>query len=91
MCAIREAAEETGLALTDPRFVGVTNDVFDEERHYVTLWFEADCHDGKAVIAAPYEMSEIGWFAVDNLPSPLFPPLERLLSGNVLRTHSPLL
>lgn len=83
-CAVREAAEETGLAIESPRFVGVTNDVFDEGRHYVTLWFDAVCEHGEPRIAAPYEVGEIGWFEADSLPDPLFPPLRRLLDGNVL-------
>lgn len=29
-CAVREAAEETGLRIASPRFLGVTNDVFDQ-------------------------------------------------------------
>ena len=40
-CAVREAAEETGLRVRDPIFLGVTNDVFAEGLHYVTLWYEA--------------------------------------------------
>jgi 8-oxo-dGTP diphosphatase len=83
-CAVREAAEETGLALRDPKFIGVTNDVFDQQRHYVTLWFEATCEGGEPTIAAPYEMSDIGWFGSGSLPSPLFPPLLRLLDREVL-------
>ena len=85
-CARREAAEETGLAVDHPRFIGVTNDVFDETRHYVTLWFEAACDDGEPQIAAPYEMSGLRWFERAELPTPLFPPLQRLLEGDVLRT-----
>lgn len=81
-CAIREAAEETGLRVERVRFVGVTNDVFDADRHYVTLWFAADAFSGDAAVSAPYEMSEIAWFPVGELPEPLFPPLGRLLIGD---------
>jgi 8-oxo-dGTP diphosphatase len=91
-CAIREAAEETGLAVRSATFVGVTNDVFDEERHYVTLWFLADGVSGEAVLTATYEMSELRWFGRNKLPDPLFPPLRRLLDGEALgpglRVHS---
>ncbi len=72
--------------MQQPRFVGVTNDVFDEERHYVTLWFEAICEEGEARLVAPYEMSEVRWFDRAELPTPLFPPLQRLLDGDVFRS-----
>jgi 8-oxo-dGTP diphosphatase len=83
-CAVREAAEETGLTIADVKFGGVTNDLFDNERHYVTLWFESVCEAGEETVAAPYEMSEIGWFEAGDLPSPLFPPLRRLLDRDLL-------
>jgi 8-oxo-dGTP diphosphatase len=82
VCAIREAAEETGLDVGGVTFVGVTNDLFDQERHYVTLWFLATSFAGEAVISAGYEMSELGWFAIEELPEPLFPPLRRLLESD---------
>ncbi len=85
-CAVREAAEEPGLVLDGVTFIGVTNDVFEDERHYVTLWFAATGFTGEAVIVAEYEMSELGWFPRDRLPEPLFAPLRRLLDGEVLRS-----
>jgi 8-oxo-dGTP diphosphatase len=83
-CAVRETAEECGLAVQRLQFIGVTNDVFDDELHYVTLWFVADDATGDATVAAPDEMSEFGWFRFDDLPEPLFPPLRRLLDGDVI-------
>ena len=83
-CAVREVAEETGLTVGRVEFVGATNDVFGRERHYITLWFAAEGVSGDATVAAPYEMTEVGWFRRDELPEPLFPPLRRLLDGDVL-------
>lgn len=81
-CAAREALEETGVELENVRFRAVTNDVFeDEERHYLTVWMEADYASGKAVVRANHEMTELGWFSWDQLPSPLFLPFENLLDG----------
>jgi 8-oxo-dGTP diphosphatase len=81
-CAIREAKEETGLDVTDVKFKAVTNDLFEAEgKHYITLWMEGECLSGEAVVNAPYEMSEVGWFAWDNLPETLFLPLRNLLEG----------
>ena len=81
-CAIREAKEETGVDIADVRFRGVTNDVFEAEgKHYITLWMEGRYAAGEAVVNAAYEMSDVGWFAWDELPAPLFLPLQNLLDG----------
>ena len=85
-CARREAAEETGLRVREVCFLGVTSDIFDASRHYITLWFEATNFDGEPLLAAPEEMSELRWFPRDRLPEPLFPPLRRLLDGECFGT-----
>lgn len=86
ICAVREAREETAVEVGAPRFLAVTNDVFEAEgKHYVTLWYEADYRAGEAANAAPYELSEVAWFRHDELPEPLFAPLRRLLDGEVER------
>jgi 8-oxo-dGTP diphosphatase len=83
-CAVREAAEETGLAPAAVRFLGVTNDVFaDDGLHYVTLWFEGDVPTGE--VAVSDEATEAAWFPEDALPEPLFLPLQNLLAGSLLR------
>ena len=81
-CAAREAKEEVGVDVTDIRFRCVTNDVFEAEgKHYITVWLE-----GKAVgeprIVSEREVTEIGWFAWDALPEPLFLPVENLVTAN---------
>jgi len=84
-CAAREAEEETGVTIGPARFVGVTNDVFEAEgKHYVTLWFEAEHESGEAAALATGELDAVGWFADDDLPASLFPPLLKLLAGQTL-------
>ena len=61
------------------RFVGITNDLFDRERHYITVWTTAEAPAGEPHLAAPEEMDRIGWFAPDQLPSPLFLSLRNFL------------
>lgn len=79
----RETLEETGVKISSPVFLGVTNDVFEaEQKHYITLWFDAEYEAGKAELKAPEEEAEVGWFPRDNLPQPLFLPLQHLLEGN---------
>ena len=81
-CSAREAKEEVGLDVVEIRFRAVTNDVFDTTgRHYVTIWMDGKSI-GEPTIAAEKEAEEIGWFAWDSLPQPLFLPLENLVKEN---------
>ncbi len=82
-CARREAKEEVGVDVVEARFRAVTNDIFEEEeRHYITLWMDCKILPQDPFIAAEEEVTELGWFAWDALPSPLFLPLENLLKKN---------
>lgn len=81
-CAAREAKEEVGVDVVGIRFRAVTNDLFEATgRHYITIWLE-----GRTVaepfIASEREVAEVGWFAWDTLPQPLFLPLENLVKEN---------
>jgi 8-oxo-dGTP diphosphatase len=81
-CAIREAREETNVDVAGVRFRAITNDIFEAEgKHYITLWMEASYVAGEPVVNAPDEMSQVGWFAWDALPQPLFLPFQHLLEG----------
>lgn len=74
--------EETGVEVTDVRFRAITNDVFPEEgKHYLTVWMEGRYSAGEPRVGDPHEMSDVGWFPWDQLPTPLFLPLENLLEG----------
>lgn len=80
-CARREVLEETGLAIAEPRLAGVTNDVFDAHRHYVTLFIEARAGAADAQRLEPDKCEGWGWFAWTALPSPLFLPIVNLLAS----------
>ena len=82
-CAAREAREEVGMEVVEARFRALTNDVFEDEgRHYITIWMDCKTSSQEPFIAAEEEVAELGWFAWDALPSPLFLPLENLLQKN---------
>jgi 8-oxo-dGTP diphosphatase len=84
-CAIRETAEETGIRVARVEFVAVTNDIFTAEgKHYVTLWMRGEAAAGEASVRDAAEVAEVGWFAPDALPAPLFLSLENLLAGHCL-------
>lgn len=85
--AMRETQEETGVSINDLKFRCVTNDIFEkDQKHYITLWFQAAYVAGEAKLKAPDEESEVGWFALDALPQPLFLPLQHLIEGKTYRT-----
>ena len=82
-CAAREAKEEVGLDVVDIRFRAVTNDVFEETgKHYLTIWMEGISKSNDPMIAAEDEVAEIGWFAWNSLPNPLFLSLDNLIKAN---------
>jgi 8-oxo-dGTP diphosphatase len=79
-CAEREALEETGLKIKNTRFFGVTNDIFYKEwKHYVTIFMMADYDSGNLKIMEPEKCLEWKWFSWQNLPEPLFLPIENLI------------
>jgi len=79
-CAAREAKEEVGVDVVDIRFRAVTNDLFEKTgRHYITIWMDGRAISGEPTVAAEREVSEIGWYAWESLPQPLFLPLENLV------------
>lgn len=82
-CARRETEEETGLIIDNFEKSVFTNDVFEKEgKHYVTLYAIAEISEGEPVVAEPEKCEEWKWFDWDNLPSPLFIPIENLLKEN---------
>jgi len=83
-CATREVDEETGIKIKNIRFFTTTNDIMAEHsRHYVTLFLIADHESGEAELREPDKFFEWQWFSWDNLPQPLFSPIQNLLKQNI--------
>jgi 8-oxo-dGTP diphosphatase len=79
-CATRETKEETGIQIKNVRIGSFTNDIFEKEKkHYITLFMVADYDSGDVGIKEPDKCLEWNWFEWDNLPSPLFLPIQNLL------------
>lgn len=78
-CARRETSEETGTTLTCTGRAGYTNDIFDAARHYITLYVTGTIA-GEPRVMEPEKCDAWAWFAPDELPSPLFLPVQNLLA-----------
>jgi len=87
-CAIREVKEETGITITSPRIMAVTNDVFpNENKHYVSIFLRVD-YDGKQPVQnlEPEKVLSWDWFDISQLPDDLFLPLQNLLKNESIQT-----
>ncbi len=73
-CAARETFEETGMRITNFRFLAATNDIFESGKHYVTLWLAADWLSGEPHITEPDKYISQSWVDFTHLPQPLFEP-----------------
>ncbi|KAI2640947.1 NUDIX hydrolase domain-like protein [Xylaria nigripes] len=62
VCAERETAEETGLSIKGIKVVGITNDVFDETKHYITIYVLSEMVDADAVPKTMEPHKCQGWF-----------------------------
>ena len=81
--ALRELREEAGEAVevTNVTFLGVMNFTEMQPKHYVDISFAAEWVSGEPVNNSPRETTDWQWFDLEDLPSPLFPPVERYLEG----------
>lgn len=81
-CAIREVREETGLILTEIYHAPWTNDLFlKTEKHYLTVFVRAKAPiDQSPALLEPEKCNGWQWVATEMLPSPLFRPLNNLIS-----------
>jgi 8-oxo-dGTP diphosphatase len=80
MCAQREVEEETGALVSIIGRGPFTNDIFAEERrHYITLFVIADYVSGDIEVREPDKCERWQWFDWNELPRPLFLPIQNLL------------
>lgn len=81
--ALRELEEEGGkkLKIDNVRFLGVMNFTEMKPKHYVDVSFVADWISDEPTNSEPEKTTDWQWFALDALPSPLFPPVERYLEA----------
>jgi len=82
-CAERETLEETGLEIKDVYPIGFTNDIFNEDKHYITLHMESKISEGNPKVMEPEKCECWEWFDLNNLPEPLFAPIINLMKQEI--------
>lgn len=83
-CATRELKEETGLDIHKIEFLAVTNNLFLDEpkpSHYVAIFLRACLRDPSQLPQnlEPTKCDGWNWYEWENLPQPLFWPLEKMV------------
>jgi 8-oxo-dGTP diphosphatase len=82
ICAAREVLEETGVVVSNVRFVAITNDLLnDVDRHYVTIWMRGEATGNEVAIRDTAEIAQAGWFEAAEVPRPLHIFFENLICG----------
>ena len=64
----------------DLEVISVTNDIVPEA-HFVTIGMILKEYSGEARVMEPDEITVWDWFPLDQLPSPLFPPSQKILNN----------
>ena len=73
--AAREVLEETNLNVKDIQFLALTNDFMpDENKHYITIWMEAEWESGEPTVVEPDKWIDQQWRTFSDMPEPLFEP-----------------
>ncbi len=80
--AKREVKEETGIdvRLEDLKVIALNNDIVPTA-HFVTVGLLCEKFEGEAQVMEPDEITRWEWFDLDNLPTPLFKPSEKVVEN----------
>lgn len=84
-CARREVREEAGIEIDNLNLVGVTNDIFETGKHYITLFMACRHESGPVKNCEPDKIEQWEWHSLDNLPTPRFDPITALLCNPLWR------
>jgi len=84
-CIKRELLEETGLIAEDI-IPGPWKEVIfsNEEKHYLNIYGFVTKFSGTLKNTEPEKNESWQWFPIENLPSPLFEPLKKIVIENSL-------
>lgn len=78
----RETLEETGLQIDKDKIkiISITNDIVPDN-HFVTIGFLCEDFVWEAQVLEPDEITQRQRFDLDNLPTPLFFPSEKVIKN----------
>lgn len=83
--AQREAKEEVGADIGDFEILGVTSDVYnDEKKHYLTVHVKVTNYSNNVSLLEPDKFHEMRWFSLNNLPENMFLVNKNLFVQNPL-------
>lgn len=85
--AARELLEETGLKALSIRCAGWTNNIFEENKHYISFFAHIDRFEGEIALLEPNKCEGWHWFPLNALPSPLFDSLASYVLEKKLQPH----
>lgn len=71
-CAKREVMEETGLEVTNIRFLRLLNMKDYAPKHYIDVAVLCDWRSGEPKVMEPEKCEGWAWYGIDELPQPLF-------------------
>jgi 8-oxo-dGTP diphosphatase len=84
-CAKREIWEETGLKVAKSKLICVNEDLNflkTDHKHYMTLGVLVEIERGEPEIKEPEKCVQQSWFALEDLPEPMFKP-----SLNIIKAY----
>ena len=78
----REILEETGVEIDADKLevISLTNDIVPTA-HFVTIGMLLKEYDGEPKVMEPDEITKWEWFSLDQLPSPIFKPSQKILDN----------
>jgi 8-oxo-dGTP diphosphatase len=79
--ARREVIEECGLEIVNIRLVSVGTYIWSGNRHYVDVDVVCEAPCGEPQNLEPDHCEGWAWYALDDLPSPLFIVAERIIAS----------
>lgn len=79
-CARREIKEETGIEISNIRFLRLMNFKM-YSKHYVDIGLMADWKSGEPKVLEPDKCEGWGWYDLENLPKPLFGTISTYLEA----------
>lgn len=77
---IRETMEETGLKINKPEVISLSNDIVSDA-HFATVGLLCEDFEGEPKPMEPEVITEWKWFNFNDLPSPLFPPSQKIINN----------